>query len=503
MERKSILFWYRQDLRIFDNKALVKAYKINKLIYGVYIFDLNIFKKVNKNSNAQAWFLIESLKELKLEWKKRGSDLLILEGDSLILIPQLAKILNTEYIVWNKGIEPEQRELEKEMIKKIDEMKIKVFNSWDRLILQPGSIINQSGLPYKVYTPFMHKWRDKYQRNNQIRIDLSNQIGNFDNFHAYIKYISKENLFNSFKYRYKCKSLKDLSYGFKGKTLCPCKPGSIASNLRLMQFVDSSLNIKHKNKSIQYNITNYEKNRDVPSINGTSFLSAALNFGTISQRQVWESIELIKQSQISRHIEKYNSIKIWENELIWREFYQHCLFHFPQLAKGPYRKKWESFQWENNKSNFNRWKDGLTGFPIIDASIRQLNSTGWMHNRCRMIVASFLVKDLLCDWRLGEEFFMRQLVDGDVASNNGGWQWSASCGMDTKPLRIFNPVNQAIKFDKAASFIRKWIPELSHVNTPALLSANITTSERREYPEPIVNHKFQRETFRSKYKLLS
>ncbi len=164
---------------------------------------------------------------------------------------------------------------------------------------------------------------------------------------------------------------------------------------------------------------------------------------------------------------------MWEQELAWREFYQQALFHFPELADGPYRAKWQRFPWENDAGRFQAWCDGLTGVPIVDAAMRQLNASGWMHNRCRMIVASFLVKDLICDWRMGERQFMRHLVDGDLAANNGGWQWSASSGMDPKPLRIFNPFTQAAKFDPEASYIRTWLPELRHVATADLISGAI------------------------------
>ena len=194
-----------------------------------------------------------------------------------------------------------------------------------------------------------------------------------------------------------------------------------------------------------------------------------------------------------------NSIDTWIKELAWREFYQNALINFPELEKGPYRKKWLDFQWQNRPSWLDAWENGLTGIPIVDAAMRQLKYSGWMHNRCRMIVASFLVKDLLIDWRLGELFFMKSLVDGDLASNNGGWQWSASSGMDPKPMRIFNPFRQASKFDEDGNYIRKWIPELSHISTPNLISGEIISAERNGYPKPIINHKNQTSIFKELY----
>jgi deoxyribodipyrimidine photo-lyase len=177
--------------------------------------------------------------------------------------------------------------------------------------------------------------------------------------------------------------------------------------------------------------------------------------------------------QLAGGEESLQAIRVWEQELAWREFYQQALFHFPELADGPYRPLWRQFPWENNPVNFQAWRDGLTGIPIVDAAMRQLNTSGWMHNRCRMIVASFLVKDLICDWRWGERAFMQRLVDGDLAANNGGWQWSASSGMDPKPLRIFNPGTQAKKFDPQAEYIRHWLPELARVSSADLISGGL------------------------------
>ncbi|MGA0162414.1 MAG: FAD-binding domain-containing protein, partial [Vulcanococcus sp.] len=229
----------------------------------------------------------------------------------------------------------------------------------------------------------------------------------------------------------------------------------------------------------------------------TSGLSAALKFGTLSPRQAWDAAQQAKA--LARSDEQRESIQVWEQELAWREFYQQALFHFPELADGPYRPQWKLFPWENDPDRYQAWCDGLTGMPIIDAAMRQLNQSGWMHNRCRMIVASYLVKDLICDWRLGETAFMARLVDGDLAANNGGWQWSASSGMDPKPLRIFNPATQASKFDPEGDYIRRWLPELSHVNTKDLLSGEITPMERRGYPAPIVSHKKQQAHFKALY----
>ena len=226
-----------------------------------------------------------------------------------------------------------------------------------------------------------------------------------------------------------------------------------------------------------------------------------MSLGTISCRAVWNGAQ--SSRKIATDQSQLDSIETWIKELAWREFYQNALINFPELEKGPYRKKWLNFPWQNRLDWFESWKNGNTGIPIIDAAMRQLNHSGWMHNRCRMIVASFLVKDLLIDWRWGENFFMKNLVDGDLASNNGGWQWSASSGMDPKPLRIFNPFRQASKFDENANYIRKWVPELSHVSTTNLLSGQLDPSVRKNYPEPIINHKDQTSIFKELYSNLN
>jgi deoxyribodipyrimidine photo-lyase len=272
---------------------------------------------------------------------------------------------------------------------------------------------------------------------------------------------------------------------FTGADLCPCRPGEAAALAQLEAFTDGPA------------LARYDEGRNLPGEEGTSALSAALRFGTLSPRQAWAAASVARFA--ARSDEALASITVWEQELCWREFYQQALFHFPELADGPYRPQWRHFPWENDPQRLTAWQDGLTGMPIVDAAMRQLVESGWMHNRPRMIVASYLVKDLVCDWRLGERFFMEHLVDGDLAANNGGWQWSASSGMDPKPLRIFNPATQAAKFDPEATYIRTWLPELAHVATADLISGQIGALERRGYPEPIVDHKAQQARFKALY----
>jgi len=196
-----------------------------------------------------------------------------------------------------------------------------------------------------------------------------------------------------------------------------------------------------------------------------------------------------------------DDIRTWRQEIAWREFYQHAMYHFPELAEGAYREVLKDFPWDNHDPYFQAWCEGRTGYPIVDAAMRQMNETAWMHNRCRMIVASFLTKDLFVDYRLGEKYFMQRLYDGDLSANNGGWQWSTSSGMDPKPLRIFNPASQAKKFDADAEYIREWLPELRSVETADLVSGNISAADRdrANYPKPIIDHNIQQRKFKERY----
>ncbi len=475
MNNPRILFWHRKDLRINDNNALTKAFSLSKAITGTYILDKNY--SYDFNANSRAWFLANSLEELSENWETLGSRLLIEEGDPLLLIPQLAQLIDAKFVVWNKAIEPYEINRDLEIKHTLNNLNIEFVELWDHLLIEPDQIYTGSNKPYSVYGPFYKKIKSKI---NLIDSHKSfNNICIFKDLEIGLKESQKINssrlIFEEFK--------KNIN--FEGVDLCPCKPGEIAAEKLLDQFI------------CQEKIGSYESSRNFPSQNGTSFLSASLRFGTISIRKVWNATifpELTKKNKFHQI-----SIETWQKELVWREFYQHCLFHFPELAKGPYRKKWNLFPWQNNPEWFARWSLGETGVPIIDAAMRQLNSSGWMHNRCRMIVASFLVKDLICNWQMGEEKFMDLLVDGDLAANNGGWQWSASSGMDPKPLRIFNPYTQTKKFDPICKYIKFWIPELSKVSNADILNGEISDLQNNNYSASIISHNIQQRLFKDLY----
>ena len=475
MTTSRVLFWHRRDLRLADNLGLAAAVEISSAVTGVYVMDPNVINPPNHlppMAPARLWFLVESLIELQQRWRDAGSRLLILEGDPVAVLPQLAERIGAESVVWNRDVEPYSRERDRQVAKRLQADGRTVLVDWDQLLIAPEQLKTGGGDPYRVYGPFLRNWRGKVQAQQPEPVPSPADLID----------LASELVPDSLSL-----AGHQANHGFEGTDLCPCRPGESGATQQLTSFCETAL-------------FGYEPDRNFPGVVGTSFLSAALSVGTLSPRQAWCAAQQARE--LSRSDEQRAAIGVWEQELGWREFYQQALFHFPELADGPYREQWRRFPWENNQAWFEAWREGMTGMPIIDAAMRQLNQSGWMHNRCRMIVASFLVKDLICDWRWGERAFMQLEVDGDLAANNGGWQWSASSGMDPKPLRIFNPATQASKFDAEAEYIRRWIPELRHVNSKDLLSGEIGGLERRGYPEPLIIHQTQQARFKQMYALL-
>jgi deoxyribodipyrimidine photo-lyase len=488
------LFWHRRDLRLADNLGLAAAARATPALAGVFVLDPAIVGAwapqgipgtLPAVAPAQLWFLSESLKELAAAWRAAGSRLLILRGDPELVVPRAAAALGAEVVAWNRDVEPYGRERDRRVGRALQAGGRKLLAGWDQLLVEPEALRTGAGEPYRVYGPYWRSWR---RRVEQLGALGSAADGGLDPLPAPAGLVDADPA-----------QLEDLpllapelAHDFSGAELCPCRPGEAAAQQQLAAFCAGGRSAP---------LLTYDEGRNIPGEAGTSALSAALKFGTLSPRQAWAAAQQARQTvaALGGAQEALASIGVWEQELAWREFYQQALFHFPELADGPYRPQWRAFPWENDPERFAAWRDGLTGVPIVDAAMRQLRQSGWMHNRCRMIVASFLVKDLICDWRWGEAAFMAHLVDGDLAANNGGWQWSASSGMDPKPLRIFNPATQAAKFDPDARYIRTWLPELEHVSTRELISGEIAPLERRGYPAPLVNHKTQQARFKALY----
>ncbi|MBR8827183.1 MAG: deoxyribodipyrimidine photo-lyase [Gomphosphaeria aponina SAG 52.96 = DSM 107014] len=466
-----ILFWHRRDLRITDNIGLAAAQSRSNLIVGLFCFDPNILNR-DDVAPARVTYLLGCLEALQKEYQALGSELLILQGEPSTKIPSLALALNAQAVFWNLDVEPYSQVREQKVTAALQEKGIKVETYWDQLLHPPGDIITKSGEPYKVYTPFWKNWLEKPKQSRAAK--LVNVQGWSTELREKAIGVGGINL----------PSGKDLGYVWDNPLLLA--PGETAAREKLEEFCN-------------YAINEYGEQRNYPAVEGTSLLSAALKFGAIGIRTVWESA--INAAENCRSDESRASIKTWQQELAWREFYQHCLYFFPELAAGPYREQFKDFPWENNAEYFQAWCAGKTGYPIVDAAMRQLNETGWMHNRCRMIVASFLTKDLIINWQWGEKYFMQKLFDGDLAANNGGWQWSSSSGMDPKPLRIFNPATQGAKYDPEGEYIRQWLPELSSLDTKELVTGKIGKKEREScgYPQPIVDHNQQQRVFKQLY----
>lgn len=424
------IFWHRRDLRIDDNAGLYKALKESDSVIPIFIFDSTILSKL-PNDDQRVIFIHNEIEELKKEYYKLGSDLLVYHGNPIELIPQLVKDFNVISVYTNRDYEPLALDRDIQVFKKLESLKISFLGAKDHVIFEKSEVMKPDSSPYTIFTPYSKKWKEKLT-------DF------YLKPYPTVKY--SDNLFK----------VKEIS------ELISLKELGFETNLKV------KFPVKQFPKEI---IKGYEFTRDTPSILGTSRLSIHLRFGTISIRQ------LAKAALISN--EKYL------NELIWRDFYQMILFHFPNSVTGSFKNKYDLIEWVNNEEEFKKWCEGKTGYPIVDAGMRELNETGFMHNRVRMIVASFLTKHLLIDWRWGEAYFAEKLLDFELASNVGGWQWAASSGCDAAPyFRVFNPTLQQEKFDKNLIYIKKWVKEFG-------------TSE---YPKPIVDHVFARERVLSVFK---
>ena len=426
----NVIFWHRRDLRIEDNAALFKALKFGNNVIPVFIFDKTILDELPKD-DQRLLFIFKTIERLKAEYQSYGSDLKVYYGNPIEIIPQIAVENNVTAVYTNRDYEPYALERDKQVYDLLKQKGVEFIGAKDHVIFEKNEVLKADGKPYTVYTPYSKKWKE-----------LLNLF--------YLKAYPTENyLQNLFQAPEKASLISLSQMGFESE-----------------QKVDfPSIDVK---ESI---LKNYGETRDIPSILGTSRLSLHFRFGTISIR---------KLARIAK-----NTNEKYLNELIWRDFYQMILFHFPNSVDKAFKPAYDNIVWENDKELFQLWCQGKTGYPIVDAGMRELNETGFMHNRVRMITASFLVKHLLIDWRWGETYFAEKLLDFELASNVGGWQWAASSGCDAAPyFRVFNPALQQEKFDKDFKYIKQWVPEFG----------------TKDYPKPIVEHKFARERVIQRYK---
>jgi deoxyribodipyrimidine photo-lyase len=439
----SSIWWVRRDLRLNDNPTLQESLSAGPVL-PVFIFDAGLFERA---SEARRNFLTTSLQVLNRSLQERGSYLVIRRGDPGAVLRELLAETGADRIFAEEDYTPYARKRDAKIAADLPLTLIP-----GQLVHAPGQVLKADGTPYTVFTPFSKVWK-KTIPPHIAPIPVQEQIATIDGIRAGTIPEAPEH---------------------------PDFPaGEMAARQRLDRFLADG-------------VFAYQETRNRYDLEGTSRLSPYLHFGLLSLRTaVFGALQAMRQAEDQ---ERAKSAEIWLNELIWREFYVHILYHFPYVLKRSFRSQYDRIRWANDEGDFAAWKAGQTGFPVVDAAMRQLKETGWMHNRLRMIVASFLVKNLLVDWRWGEQWFMENLVDGDVAANNGGWQWTAGTGTDAAPyFRVFNPVLQSKKFDPEGEFIRKWIPKLAHLDAKVIHAPWEKMEQTPGYPEPIIDLKFSRE----------
>ncbi len=466
-----VLVWHRRDLRLDDNPAMHAAATLAGETVGLFVFDPAILNHPD-TEGGKVDFMLACLRELRDGYRDAGSELLFACGDPVTVVPQLAADLGATHLHFNRDVEPYAIARDRAVREACQTHGLQVTCFTDIGLHDPRAIKTKTDEPYQVFTPFWRNWSQQPKPDPLPRPDRLHGIAPEAIDRASIVPLP---------------SLADLQFAHSQDL----PPGGEAEAQRLLAaFCDGK------------GLLRYDSDRDFPAQEGTSRLSPHLRFGTVGIRRVWAAT--VAASDRARSDEDRAGIATWRQELAWREFYQQALFHFPHLAEQAHRPEMRLFPWDDDRDRFAAWCAGQTGYPIVDAAMRQLNATGWMHNRCRMIVASFLTKDLLLNWQWGERYFMQKLIDGDLTANNGGWQWSASSGMDPKPLRIFNPATQAKKYDPEGEYIRRWVPELRGLETEELLSGTIADYTRRDrgYPAPLVNHQQQQQIFKARYKLV-
>ena len=422
------IFWFRRDLRILDNHGLWAALRGEHPVLPIFIFDSDILSRLPDAADGRVEFIHEAISKLKSAIQARGGDLCVLHAKPLDAFKELSTRFKISAIHSNADYEKYGCARDESIRQWANANQIEFYAYKDQVVFEKSEVLSGQGTPYTVFTPYSRKWKE------QLRIQPIQQF-------------PSETIEHYATGSFELPSLASLGFTPAGLTF---PAAQVADSL----------------------ILHYGERRDFPALPGTSRLSVHLRFGTISIR--------------SLVLQALGKSEVWLNELIWRDFYFNILHHFPHVSEGhAFRKEYDRMEWRNNETEFEAWKQGQTGYPIVDAGMRELNATGFMHNRVRMIVASFLVKHLLIDWRWGEAYFAAKLLDFDFAANNGGWQWAAGSGCDAAPyFRVFNPALQTKKFDGELAYIRHWVPEFQELT----------------YPQPIVNHEFARERVLAAYK---
>ncbi len=424
------IFWFRRDLRLNDNVGLYNCLRQNEATLPIFIFDKHILDELPKD-DARVNFIHDEIQKMRAELQEKyGSSIATYYGYPEEIFTEIIKDYNIKAVFSNRDYEPYAYKRDAKIKALLAQKGIEFRDFKDQVIFEKNEVEKNSGGMYLVFTPYMKQWKKEFEK---ISLDEYNSEAYLDN-------------------TYENSRLPNLS-------------------LSDMGFEASSIKVPEYHLEEEF-LENYEETRNIPSINGTSRLSPHLRFGTVGYRNIVKKALAVKN-------------ETFLNELIWREFYKAILHHYPETQSRSFKPVYDNIEWRNDKSDFDKWKNGQTGYPIVDAGMRQLNETGWMHNRIRMVVGSFLCKHLLIDWRWGEAYFAKKLLDYEMSSNIGGWQWVAGSGVDAAPyFRVFNPYSQTDKFDKNKKYIKKWVPEFGTEN----------------YPEPMIEHKMARERCLETYK---
>ena len=418
------IFWLRRDLRLSDNTALNAALNSGEKVQPIFIFDTKIINELDEN-DPRITFIYEQLEKINFELLTYGSSLKIFFGDPTMIWQEIVNKVTVDGVYVNRDYEPYGINRDASIKEDLNKKNIPFFSFKDQVIFEKDDITKKDGTPYTVFTPFKNKWLEKF---HQSKID-SSSITNVNQF---------------LKSNYAFPSMEDLG------------------------FVESTIKVPSYELS---HVPDYEATRNFPAIDKTSKIGPHLRFGTVSIRAIVNDVKNLSDTYLS--------------ELIWREFFMQILWHFPKVVHNNFKPKYNGIEWRNNQEEFQKWCKGKTGYPIVDAGMRELNETGFMHNRVRMIVASFLCKHLLIDWRWGEAYFAKKLLDFELSSNNGNWQWSAGTGCDSAPyFRVFNPYEQTKKFDSSHAYIKKWVKDINELT----------------YPHPMVDHALARKRALDTYK---
>jgi len=459
------IIWFRSDLRLKDNPALAVATKGGRPVVAVFLVSRDQWREHHWGPN-RINFVLRNVVSVQADLAKLGIPLFVRQADRFSdaagELSKIARVQKADQLHYNIEYEVNELARDEQVSEELGKLGVEVVAHEDQTILPPHLVRTKGDTFFKVFTPYSSAWRAMVAERLPLKLSPKPRKRGEP-----AKVADKDN------------PLKWLVTGEADGIVDRWPAGEAVAAQRLAKFAGQAIHT-------------YQQQRDLPAVDGTSSLSAYLACGVISARQCLTAALDANDGMLGSGSKDINT---WINELIWREFYRHVLVGWPKVCRDqPFKHDTRNIPWHDDREQFQRWCDGQTGFPIVDAAMRQLLQTGWMHNRLRMIVAMFLTKDLLIDWRWGERFFMNQLIDGDFASNNGGWQWASSTGTDAVPyFRIFNPVSQSTKFDKQGEFIRRYVPELSELDNKSIHDPSPLQRSAADYPEPIVDHREARQ----------